>query len=328
MSLVSSSLSAYRFSHSDIRTSQTRMIFLGFAINSNSRYRRSAHLNVTHRRRQNLYAMNTQHWQTLAAPPFNILSTLDRVDAAIDANADIASEILAHGLPAFGLEQEPETPDRDWRGTATIEDLGKARTTINQLYRDWSAEGFPERDACNGPVLGDVERIFAHIPNKATVRILVPGAGLARLVFDLCHKGFTVEGNEISYHQLMASSWILNHTQRARQFMLFPFALNFSNVISREHQLQATMIPDIHPSAELEQADVFSPSPAGDRMAMSACDFIVLYGDEAHREVFDAVATVFFIDTAPNIIRYIEVIRHCLKEGGVWTNIGVRHFGP
>lgn len=62
---------------------------------------------------------------------------------------------------------------------------------------------------------------------------------------------------------------------------------------------------------------------------MTASDFLVLYGNEKHRGMFDAVVNVFFLDTAPNVIRYMEVIRHCLKEGGIWVNTGplLWHFG-
>jgi hypothetical protein len=55
-----------------------------------SLYRRTAHFHATHRRRQNFYALPTAQWQMLAAPPFNILANLDRVDNAIDVNADLA----------------------------------------------------------------------------------------------------------------------------------------------------------------------------------------------------------------------------------------------
>ena len=273
--------------------------------------------------------MQSRHWQMLAEPPFNVLSTLDHVDEAIDANADIASEILTHGLPAFGLTLNPQYPYQDWRGSATEEEISKASTTINQLYRDWSAEGFEERNACNGPILDDLEKNFGSMTEKSTVKILVPGAGLGRLVFDICLKGFTVEGNEISYHQLLTSSWILNHTDPARHYKLHPFIMNFNNVISRKHQLQAVEIPDVHPSSKLEEANEAMLPTTADRMSMTACDFVVFYSDAAHQEAFDAVATVFFIDTAPNIIRYIEVVRHCLKKGGMWSNVGplLWHFG-
>ena len=34
------------------------------------------------------------------------------------------------------------------------------------------------------------------------------------------------------------------------------------------------------------------------------------------------MATIFFIDTAHNIIEYIKTIYNILKEDGVWINIG------
>ncbi|KAK0583633.1 hypothetical protein LWI29_000571 [Acer saccharum] len=44
--------------------------------------------------------------------------------------------------------------------------------------------------------------------------------------------------------------------------------------------------------------------------------------------VWDAVVTCFFIDTAHNIVEYIEIISRILKEGGVWINLGplLYHF--
>ena len=207
--------------------------------------------------------------------------------------------------------------------------MNKARTTINQFYRDWSAEGAAERDACHGPVLNDVEKLFGQTPKRGDVRILVPGAGLGRLVFEVCRQGYTVEGNEISYHQLLASSWVLNHVRRARRFELFPFALEFNNLVSRTQQLKSVSIPDVHPATELAKASASGDTHVFERMSMTASDFVVLYCDEEHKGVFDAVVTVFFLDTAPNFVRYVEVIRNCLKEGGAWINIGplLWHFG-
>lgn len=286
-------------------------------------------MNVTHRRRQNFYALPATQWQMLANPPFNFLSNLELVDEAIDANANIASAILATGLQSFGLDSEPEDPAMDWRGAATPSDMNKARSTIRQFYRDWSAEGVNERRACYEPVIQDVAQEFATGQDQASVRILVPGAGLGRLVFELCSRGYTVEGNEISYHQLIASNWALNHTTHVGQFDLYPFALEFSNVIRREDQLQAVKVPDVHPGLELEQASEGKQVHAFERMSMTAADFVSIYGDDKHRSMFDAVVTVFFIDTAPNFIRYLEVVGNCLRSKGVWINLGplLWHFG-
>lgn len=39
-------------------------------------------------------------------------------------------------------------------------------------------------------------------------------------------------------------------------------------------------------------------------------------------DVYDCVATVFFLDTAHNVIAYIETIYDILKPGGYWVNLG------
>jgi len=38
--------------------------------------------------------------------------------------------------------------------------------------------------------------------------------------------------------------------------------------------------------------------------------------------MWDAVVTCFFLDTARNVIQYIELIYKILKVGGVWINLG------
>lgn len=286
-------------------------------------------MNTTHRRRQAFYALPSAHWQMLAEPPFSLLDNLNKVDDAIDANADIADAILAAGLESFGLSANPEEgdPSRNWHGKATSSDVSKAHSTLRQFYRDWSAEGRAEREVCYDPVIRVLREEFGEDRGpRHEIRVLVPGAGLGRLVFDLCQAGFAAEGNEISYHQLLASSWVLNHTQGPEQHALYPFATQFSNLVSRDQQLKRVMIPDVHPGSAMLAAQAAQAenkeAPRFGTMSMSAADFVVLYSGESQKDAFDAVATVFFIDTAPNLIRYIEAIRNCLKPGGMWINVG------
>ena len=252
----------------------------------------------------------------LAAPPFNFQDTLDKVDTAIDANANIADSIVDYTLPHYGFDRESDP----WKDTATPNDLDKARSTIKQFFRDWSIEGATERNACYGSVLKAVDEIFAG-KDRGFVNVLVPGAGLGRLVFEFFQRGYTVEGNEISYHQLMASNWILNHTSTDKPNPLYPFALEFSNVVSRTHQLKQVSIPDVDAST-VQEPHEHSTVPASERMSMTASDFIFLYSDKNRREKYDVVATVFFLDTAPNVIRYMETVHNCLKNGGIWVNLG------
>ena len=57
-------------------------------------------------------------------------------------------------------------------------------------------------------------------------------------------------------------------------------------------------------------------------MEMTSGDFITSYSSEAEKERFDGVVTHYFIDTAPNLFRYIETVANCLRSGGVWVNVG------
>lgn len=145
---------------------------------------------------------------------------------------------------------------------------------------------------------------------------------LGRLLFETCKEGYNVEGNELSYHQLIASSWVLNQTHRAEQYTLFPFVSDFSNVVSRADQLQMVKIPDVHPATALAATDVAAGESGFDRMRMTAGEFTELYNATKYKDHFNAVATVYFVDTAPNMIRYIQTVHNCLKSGGIWINLG------
>lgn len=162
----------------------------------------------------------------------------------------------------------------------------------------------------------DLPEAFAKIPDKRDIRILVPGAGLGRLVLELASRGYNIEGNEISYHALLASSWILNQTEQAEQHSLYPLAFDFSNsnFLSRADQLEMVEIPDIHPATVLAEPNAPSCKTAIGRMKMTAADFLELYNSHPeNKDKFDAVATVFFLDTAPDGIRYTETVRNCFK---------------
>lgn len=275
-------------------------------------YARVAHFNVTHLRRQSFYALPQAHWKLLAAPPFNYLDTLSAADDAIDSNAELARAIVDFSLRTFGKTAIPP----GFAGLAKHSDIDKARSTIRQFWRDWSADGAAERDRCYGPILKVMEEERARKEGDQVLSVLVPGAGLGRLVFELCKHGFDAEGNEISYHQLLASQYIINECGQANQHTIHPWIHTFSNHLTRSNHLRGYPIPDVHPPTTLRE------TPGARPMAMCAADFLCGYNDEDHAETYDAVASVFFLDTAPNLMRYLEVIWSCLKPGGVLINVG------
>lgn len=289
-----------------------------------SLYRRAAHRNLTHRRRTSFYSLPRVHQDLLQKAPISYLKTLGLIDEAIERNSLLAESIFRSAADAFGIEINVTRKASEQHPSS--EDLDKVRSTLKQFYRDWSVEGQAERTACYGPVMGELEERFGNLgDDKSKVRIVVPGAGLARLAFDIAVAGYTSQGNEFSYHQLMASNFILNHTTKANEFTIHPFISTFSNHRTRKNQLRYVSIPDVHPAALLSACTPNQRSdntPVGERFSMIAGDFQTCYNSPDSASTFDVCATVFFLDTAPNICAYLTTIRNLLVPGGLWINLG------
>mmetsp|Transcript_26947 Transcript_26947/g.66051 ORF Transcript_26947/g.66051 Transcript_26947/m.66051 type:complete len:296 (+) Transcript_26947:767-1654(+) len=195
-------------------------------------------------------------------------------------------------------------------------DVEKVRYVLKNLARDWGAEAAEERLQSHGPILAELE---ARLPvprpeeGKYPPRVLVPGAGLGRLVMECARRGYDTEGNEFSYYMLLTSSYILNHSERSGQFTIHPWIHSNNNHVSDAAQLRAVPVPDVAPC----EAGIVPGC-----MSMCAGDFVEVYGQAEHAGQWDAVATCFFIDTAHNVVEYLEIISRMLRPGGVWVNFG------
>lgn len=93
---------------------------------------------------------------------------------------------------------------------------------------------------------------------------------------------------------------------------------------SPQDLLRCILIPDETPLQGMHL------SGTKGQMSMVAGDFIDCYSSPADAGSFSVVITVFFIDTAANVLRYIETIHNVLETGGIWINLGplAWHFEP
>ncbi|XP_011635873.1 carnosine N-methyltransferase [Pogonomyrmex barbatus] len=197
-----------------------------------------------------------------------------------------------------------------------MSDQEKVQATIKQLVRDWSVQGTEERKACYQPI---IDEILCQFPSEhctpSDVHILVPGAGLGRLAFEIAKRGYTCQGNEFSLFMLFASNFVLNKCRDINLYHVHPWVHQYMNNLKPEHQTQAVSFPDVSPS----------DLPGTAQFSMTAGDFLEVYTESDH---WDCVATCFFIDCANNVVQFIETIYKILKPGGVWINLGplLYHF--
>lgn len=212
----------------------------------------------------------------------------------------------------------PDWMDPSLQLHVPLVDVDKVRCIIRNIVRDWANEGQKERDQCYRPILEELERLFPNRSKENPPACLVPGAGLGRLALEISCLGFASQGNEFSYYMMICSSFILNHTQAAGEWTIFPWIHSNCNSVSDSDQLRPISVPDIHPAS------------AGITEGFSMCggDFVEVYSDPSQAGVWDAVVTCFFLDTAHNIVEYIEIISKVLKDEGVWINLGplLYHF--
>ncbi|XP_073280550.1 carnosine N-methyltransferase-like [Primulina huaijiensis] len=212
----------------------------------------------------------------------------------------------------------PDWLDPSMQFHVPLVDVDKVRCIIRNVVRDWAAEGQKERDECYKPILKELQRLFPHRSKESPPTCLVPGAGLGRLALEISCLGFISQGNEFSYYMMICSSFILNQSQVADEWRIYPWIHSNCNSFSDDDQLRPVSIPDIHPAS----------SGITEGFSMCGGDFVEVYNDPSQVGVWDAVVTCFFLDTAHNILEYIEIISRILKDGGVWINLGplLYHF--
>eukprot|EP00045_Choanoeca_perplexa_P010148 m.101515 g.101515 ORF g.101515 m.101515 type:complete len:185 (+) comp15174_c1_seq2:503-1057(+) len=151
------------------------------------------------------------------------------------------------------------------------------------------------------------------------LRRSISAKGLTSVVLlsqEFAHQGFSSQGNEWSAYMLFASNYVLNElAKKPLSVKVYPFAHMYCNNLSSEHQLLPVQIPDVDPGA-IPKTATFS---------MSAGDFLQAYTEA---DQYDVIASAFFVDTARNIIAYIERMYDILKPGGHLINFGplLYHF--
>ena len=195
--------------------------------------------------------------------------------------------------------------------------------------RDWSAEGAEEREQCFAPIVRELLRVCPVTPaNRNLQRVLVPGAGLARLVLEICCAGFATQGNEFSYHMLLVANFLLNASLAPEAKLLYPFCDQASNCKSAEDRTRPVRIPDVSPASLLKGPENDAPGCAPVDFSMVAGEFLEVYKEQS--STWRAVATCFFLDTAPVALDYVETIYRLLEPGGAWVNLGplLYHWVP
>lgn len=126
---------------------------------------------------------------------------------------------------------------------------------------------------------------------------------------------------------LLASDFMLNAgiATPDNPIMISPWLLESRNVHSPNDPLRVIKIPDVDPYSVLSERVNADDDDAENlpEFSMAAGEFAAIYGTEREQSQWDAVVCSFFLDTAPSIVDYIQIMYDMLKPGGF-----VISFGP
>jgi len=236
----------------------------------------------------------------------------------LNAMCDAAEDLY------YGYWPDAEVGPHDNTAVPTALDMDKVGSTLRQFVRDWSAAGAAEREQTYKPIWEYLEYAFPDRLQRGGVRVLVPGAGLCRLTVELASRGFWCQSNEFSYHMLIAGHFAQNHCQKEGEFLISPYCDTTANLPERGQQFAPVHIPDCVAVLRMQECEERG-EPFGE-LSMVAGEFVEVYGRPAQAGAWSAVVTCFFIDTAHNIIEYLETMFRLLEPGGVWINVGPLHY--
>ncbi|KAJ6000290.1 hypothetical protein N7481_000699 [Penicillium waksmanii] len=236
---------------------------------------------------------------------------LNTVEHLIDINDKLAQEIVQTGLHFYDIPQS----ELDKFSADQIREGKKAdRTSVAQamkhFVRDWAEEGQNERKESFTCLLGQLDSMDREI--NAPLKVLVPGGGIGRLAHEIARlDGFEVTMNEWSMYMNLVYRQIMRQPIISNAQSYHPWLDWWSHHATTSDMQRSVSFPD---------SPINKPA-----VLLVEGDFTTVFNGEEGK--YDVLVTLFFIDTARNILTYLETIHRLLQPGGAWLNLGPLLYG-
>ncbi|CAE6446251.1 unnamed protein product [Rhizoctonia solani] len=353
------------------------------ALRSYSRYESLARNELSSKRR-GLNDLRGRHARIATEIGYN--QKLDRFREAISINNLVASNIVKHAV----VQKDPAPSDilvlgaygaNRWSDNGPT-DLSRVVEALKHCVRDWNTDADEERTRVFSPILNVLRQVPVH--QRSETKVLVPGAGLCRLAWEIARMGFDVTANEVSSYMTLPFRMLLDKTATpaTKCHNICPHYSWFSHTRSNDSLFQSAVFPDILPRVDKDGALIDCPSNnvtedsessddlyvSGGKFELIESDFLSLSSPSRSKTAdnllsqdpsqfgslsvvpvkpsdrgYDFIVTLFFIDTATNILAYLDQIHALLRSNrglaatrpdatlpvtGTWINLGPLLWPP
>ena len=247
-----------------------------------------------------------REWLQQVHRKLGIAETLqESVTSAVEHNQKYLDQLVKYAL-LFGTENTSKSYSPD-----SI--AARVRILPWAVSREWGTDDglVKERDEVMLPILSAVRDHIACNDAKSK-KILVPGSGCGRLLYELACEGFQTVGIEFDGFRLASCAHIFD--LRGDKTTIRPFVLETCNRMHTGDNTRDVLVPDI----DLDRS-------ALSRITLNGNEFFEAVAGIDNAE-FDGIVTSFFLDTITDVERYVEEFSRLLKPGGYWINCGPLHF--
>ncbi|OQE37952.1 hypothetical protein PENCOP_c009G06145 [Penicillium coprophilum] len=259
---------------------------------------------------RNLYKNVPKRQRTLLESTIHYTRKINTIEHLLDTNAKLSRSMVDYGLSFYNISQSELD---EFIKESESQQRSADRTSVSQgmkhFVRDWADEGHEERQQSFGCILNSL----AQMPRtkERPLRVLLPGSGLGRLAHEVDKLGgFDVTMNEWSAYMNLAYRYV-SSLSVPNSVQFHPYIDWWSHHATTDDLQRSITFPDevIHPSSVL----------------LVEGDFTTVFAE--HTGLYDIIVTLFFIDTARNLITYLETIHRLLRPGGRWVNLGPLLYG-
>lgn len=265
-------------------------------------------------RRRKLFRMMTWRQQNLCKQ-VGYLDKLGMIDLLVERNQRFFNKIIGHAIGGYQISFS------DFDKIKSFADNNSYRVieSLTHFNRDWNMD-VEGTDWELGPVLDYIQRNLEAITpasTKSRTCIVVPGSGLGRIPYELSLLNYKeVHSIEFSGLMFLFNQFVYENADcDVQDLEVFPYVHTNSNFKEVLDQHRSILVPQLsRPSnlhMHLEDFNTFELPKSTDE-----CDTIV-------------VVTAFFLDTAENLMDYLDSINSLCKpfKKAYWINIGPLKYG-
>ena len=276
-------------------------------------------------RRRRLFKMMTWRQQKLCED-VGYLKKLTKIDQLISSNQKILSAIADGAVESYGISYKDFDLLRGSNHSNTSSTNYRVIEALGHYIRDWSPDGDAELEPMMNYITEQLNQVIP-VQERLKTCVIIPGLGLGRIAHEVASIGNDTGSNfgavhAIEYSGLMhlCNKFIYSTKNEVKDYNIFPYIHSCSNFIDNSSQFRSSV--------------VHSGQTKPKKLALNHEDF--RYFEIPDKSQFENVVVVsaFFIDTAENLISYLDTIQELTtpnrKNGiknGYWINIGPLKYG-